>query len=102
MLSAALLLFAAFPPDPAKPAPITRDTVSSKEIVSDDVDALDDLGSIRAKDVRIVLDAIQECQAINAKKAPLKDGWKGRSESDRHDYQMICIAYGLGKSHGKQ
>lgn len=53
-------------------------------------------GGIQAPDVRLFMEAVQQCQANHGK--PLKDAWLNRSESDRRDYQMMCLAYTMGRT----
>lgn len=53
-------------------------------------------GGIQAPDVRLFMEAVQQCQADHGK--PLKDAWLGRSESNRRDYQMMCLAYTMGRT----
>lgn len=53
-----------------------------------------------AADVRLMLAAINQCRADKGK--PLKDGWRDRAASEQRDYQMICLSYSLGRSHGQE
>lgn len=52
-----------------------------------------------ADDVRLLLQAVEQCQKDNGK--PLKEGWRDRPNAEQRDYQMVCLAYTLGKSHGQ-
>lgn len=53
-----------------------------------------------AADVRLMLAAIDQCRKDKDK--PLKEGWRDRTASEQRDYQMICLSYSLGRSHGQE
>lgn len=88
------------------PGPDYNDTVLKQQQIRQNRDALktqdqpkNETRGISAADVRLMLAAIDQCRKDQGK--PLKDGWRDRTASEQRDYQLICLSYSLGRSHGQ-